>query len=167
MWKNRKKGKISTKSMYNHMSNNDSGTAHKRIWKAKNLENKKKLYGFWKLERQWKKIIWLERTDMEILCAISVESKKNIDNLFFACPIAKVVWGAIVSCFNSGTRLISYDQFLSWIEVDLPGGERMHLIRLAVVCWAIWKSRNKACFDKVLIKHLCHIVFQVSILLTC
>ena len=31
---------------------------------------------------------------------------------------------------------------------------------LAAICWAIWKARNKACFEKKLIKHpaetMCH-----------
>lgn len=48
----------------------------------------------------------------------------------------------------------------------LPGGDKIYLKGLAAICWSIWKSRNKAGFDKILIKHPCDILFQVSTFLS-
>jgi hypothetical protein len=32
-------------------------------------------------------------------------------------------------------------------------GDRVHMLGFAAVCWAIWKARNAACFDKKLINN--------------
>jgi hypothetical protein len=38
--------------------------------------------------------------------------------------------------------------------------EKIHAWGIAALCWVIWKSRNKACFEKILLKSpleiLCH-----------
>lgn len=41
---------------------------------------------------------------------------------------------------------------------------QVYLTDLAVVCWAMWKSQNKTCFDKIIIKHPYDLVFQASTL---
>lgn len=39
-------------------------------------------------------------------------------------------------------------------------GKKFHAWGIAALCWAIWKSRNKACFEKIPLKSpleiLCH-----------
>jgi hypothetical protein len=41
-----------------------------------------------------------------------------------------------------------------------PEIEKIHLVGVAAICWAIWKARNKACFKEILIKSprdiICH-----------
>jgi hypothetical protein len=44
-------------------------------------------------------------------------------------------------------------QYRTWIQNVLPGGKAVHHFGFSVVCWAIWKARNKAIFDKKLIRH--------------
>jgi hypothetical protein len=31
-------------------------------------------------------------------------------------------------------------------------GDAVDMLGLAVICWAIWKARNKTCFDKIKLK---------------
>jgi hypothetical protein len=31
-------------------------------------------------------------------------------------------------------------------------GDAVDMLGLAVICWAIWKTRNKTCFDKIKLK---------------
>jgi hypothetical protein len=78
----------------------------------------------------------------------------------FTCPIAKVIWGIIAVCFHQKTRPSNYEQFWIWISNALPGGEALHMLGLAAVCWAIWKVRNVAYFEKKLIKDPSEILFS-------
>ena len=41
----------------------------------------------------------------------------------------------------------------------------MHTLCFAAICWAIWKSRNKVCFDKKLIKNPLEIVIHACALI--
>lgn len=51
-------------------------------------------------------------------------------------------------------------QYWRWIKLYMPNGKQAHGLGLAAICWAIWKARSKAYFEKKLIKHpaeiLCH-----------
>jgi hypothetical protein len=40
-----------------------------------------------------------------------------------------------------------------WIKSALPGGEHVYMLGVAAICWAIWKVRNKTCFEKKWIKN--------------
>jgi hypothetical protein len=62
---------------------------------------------------------------------------ESCDHLMFTCPIAKVIWGIIAVCFHQKTRPSNYEQFWIWISNALLGGEALHMLGLAVVCWAI------------------------------
>lgn len=45
------------------------------------------------------------------------------------------------------------NKFWFWILNVLLGGEKVLMMGLASIFWAIWKTRNKACFEKKYIKH--------------
>jgi hypothetical protein len=81
------------------------------------------------------------------------EGPESVDHLFFKCPTAKVIWGAIAICFGQRIRPKSYEQFWKWIPNALPGEDKFYLFGLAAICWAIWKCRNEICFEKKLIKN--------------
>jgi hypothetical protein len=66
----------------------------------------------------------------------------------FVCPIAKVVWGIVSIFFGQADRPSSYEQFWPWIKKVLPGGDHVFMLGLAAICWAIWKGRNRTCFEK-------------------
>jgi hypothetical protein len=40
-----------------------------------------------------------------------------------------------------------------WVKKALPGGEKVYIFGLTAICWAIWKARNKTCFNKKSIKN--------------
>jgi hypothetical protein len=92
-----------------------------------------------------------------------------VNHLLFACPVAKVTWGIVfflrktwgivAICFNQKVRPDCYSQFWSWIKQALPSCEGCFLYGLAAICWATWKTHNKACFEKIPIKNPCEILF--------
>jgi hypothetical protein len=69
------------------------------------------------------------------------------------------VWGVLAICFNQRVRPSSYEEFWPWVKRALPGGEDVYMLGLAVVCWAIWSTRNSMCFEKKDSKNPCEIVF--------
>jgi hypothetical protein len=56
-------------------------------------------------------------------------------------------------------RLETYDQYWVWIKSALPGDEQVYMLGVAAICWAIWKARNKTCFEKKRIKNPAEIIF--------
>jgi hypothetical protein len=78
---------------------------------------------------------------------------ESVDHLLFQCPVAKVIWATLALCFHQNNRPSSYEQFCPWIRKALPrGGGGVYMLGLAAFCWAIWVTRNKRCFEKIIIK---------------
>jgi hypothetical protein len=73
---------------------------------------------------------------------------ESVDHLLFYCPFAKVVWGVVALSFHQRDRPTPYDQFDIWARKALPGGDAVYMFGMAAICWAIWKARNWACFEK-------------------
>jgi hypothetical protein len=82
-----------------------------------------------------------------IPAAISVMNLKIL--IIFSLIALLLKWfGVITLCFHQQVRPSFYDQYWAWIPNALPGEEKIYMVGLAVVCWAIWKCRNRACFQK-------------------
>jgi hypothetical protein len=60
----------------------------------------------------------------------------------------------IAISFHQRDRPSSYEQYDSWIKKALPSEEEVYMFGMAAVCWAIWKARNKTCFEKNQLKIL-------------
>ena len=60
----------------------------------------------------------------------------------------------------------SFPQFREWISKWLPGGGVTYTSCCATVCWAIWKCRNKACFENKIINSPIEIIIHICALLT-
>jgi len=90
---------------------------------------------------------------------------ENIPHLFFQCSVARTVWAIIAKCFGANTIPKNLNQCWSWCEKWLPFGEKFHMCGVAAICWAIWKARNKACFEKVIIKSPIEIIYYVCALI--
>ncbi|TVU50360.1 hypothetical protein EJB05_01730, partial [Eragrostis curvula] len=82
----------------------------------------------------------------ETLLAISA-TVQRLSNICYLSCVSKAVWSVIAICFNAQTRPSNLQQYWQWMKTSLPNGEK--------------KARNKACFDKVIIKHPCDIIFHV------
>lgn len=72
---------------------------------------------------------------------------ETVSHLLFTCPVAKVVWATIATCFGANNIPSSFEQSWAWCETWIPHGKKFHVVGIAAVCWAIWKMRNKICFD--------------------
>lgn len=85
---------------------------------------------------------------------------ESINHLFFTRPVAKVIWGVIAKIFGADNIPTSLEQCWAWCEHWLPSGHKLHLWGISAICWAIWKTRNRACFEGRIIKNpieiLCH-----------
>jgi hypothetical protein len=62
--------------------------------------------------------------------------------------VAKVTWGIIAICFAQNFRPA---------YMITPSEEKFYMLGLVAVCWATWKCRNMACFEKKIIKNPCEI----------
>ena len=67
------------------------------------------------------------------------------------CPAAVFVWSAISTTLGVYSRPTCFTQYFWWIAKILPGRTHIHVICIAAMCWAIWKLRNRACFEGKLI----------------
>jgi hypothetical protein len=48
-------------------------------------------------------------------------------------------------------RPTSFSQFFWWFPQFFPASRNVQIAGVAAICWAIWKLRNKACFEGKLI----------------
>jgi hypothetical protein len=78
-------------------------------------------------------------------------SLETVDHLLFSCPVAKVVWGLVETCFGQPDRPTCYEQFWPWIKKALPGGEQVYMLCLAVsVGQSGWQEIKSALIKKPL-----------------
>jgi hypothetical protein len=160
IWKWDKKGKFTVKSIYNMLTEGDSGIYLRQIWKGK-IPPKIK-YFMWLLSNgviltkdNMKKRNW--NGNPECHFCDSIESN---DHLFFQCPIARVVRGCVARCFGANDIPDSISHCWLWFDKWLPKGKKFHVYGTSAICWAIWKARHKACFENKIIKSpleiICH-----------
>jgi len=157
---NKKHGIFSTKSTYDWLSQGDEGPGFKHIWKAK-IPYKIKIF-MWLLEQNavLTKDNLLRRNWLGDPACYFCSYSESRDHLFFQCPISKVVWG-IFGTFLGATNIPrDLGQYYNWIKNWLPDGSPVYTFGLAAICWAIWKSRNRACFDKKMVKNPIEILIQ-------
>lgn len=84
--------------------------------------------------------------------------EESISLLFFQCSTAKAVWAIVAKCIGADNVPRSIGQCWLWCEKWLSHGKQFHTIGIAVICWAIWKTRNKACFKGKLLKNPASII---------
>lgn len=97
-------------------------------------------------------------------CAFCNE-EETISHLFFECVVVKYVWSIIALTIGANCRPELAEQYMVWIQKFLPSGKKFHIVGLAAVIWATWKIRNRACFEKKLIKSPTEIVCYASVFL--
>jgi len=129
------------------MTRNDSGPYHKKIWKSK-------------IPAKIKKILWLMMNNAILTkdnllkrkwsgdpSCYFCDSNETVSHLFFQCSTAKSVWAIVAKSIGANNVPRSLNQCWTWCENWLPAGKQFHAIGIAAICWAIWKTRNKACFE--------------------
>jgi hypothetical protein len=78
-------------------------------------------------------------------------SHETINHLFFTCPLAAYMWSTICEVLGVFNRPSWFTQYFWWIAKILPVGFNLHIVGIAALCWPVWKTRNKACFENKLI----------------
>jgi hypothetical protein len=126
----------SVKSVYEFLSREGAGGSYKRVWQAK-IPEKIKIF-MWLVEQKTilTKDVMLRNWQGDPGCYFC-GLPENCDHLQFGCPVAKVIWGVFAICFKQNTRPSTYEQFWIWIQNALPGGEKVYVLGLSAVCWAI------------------------------
>lgn len=85
---------------------------------------------------------------------------ETCDHLFFTCSVAKVIWAVVAICIGADNIPVSLNQCWAWCGRWLPHGKKFLLWGVSAICWAIWKARNRACFDGKIIRNpieiICH-----------
>ena len=73
------------------------------------------------------------------------------------------VWGSVSTALGGVTRPTCFTQYFWWIAKILPFRTNVHVVCVASLCWAIWKLRNRACFEGKLISSPVEIVCYMCV----
>jgi hypothetical protein len=76
---------------------------------------------------------------------------KSTNHLFFTCHTARSVRGRVAKCFNSDYVPNNLEQCWMWLNCNLYDAKEIGIIGAVAICWALWKARNKACFENTVI----------------
>lgn len=160
LWKLGKAGKISVTSTYNALTTNENSQSFKNIWKGK-IPAKIKIF-LWLAENnailtkdnlikcQWKG---------DPVCCFCPNNETGT-LLLFTCCVARIIWSVVATAIGSTDIPKNLKQCWVWFEKWLPGAKKFYALGISAICWAIWKARNRSCFEgKILMKPieiLCH-----------
>lgn len=132
----------------------------RKFGKAKYLPKSSFLCGFSLMMQSWLETIWWKGNGLGILVVYSVILLKVSIICFFNAQLQKLFGQFVAKCFGATNIPCNLQQCWKWCEYWLPHGENYYLWGIAAICWASWKNRNKACFEKHLIKDpleiICH-----------
>ena len=160
LWKWCSKKTFTTKSVYDHLSEEGNTNTFSHIWKTR-IPYKIKIFT-WLLEKG----VVLTKNNMvkrkwtgDPSC-VFCDQVETINHLFFQCPVAKCVWALVGQCIGATDIPRNNTQYKLWIDKWLPDGQKIHHFGFAAICWAIWKCRNKAVFDAKRIRHPAEILLH-------
>lgn len=137
---------FSIKSMYDHLTRDESFEPLKFIWKAK-IPQKIKIF-MWLIHNNaiLTRDNLIKRKWPGDASCVFCNDLESIDHIFFLCPVAKVIWGVIATSFGASIVPLSFSGYSTWINQVLASGDSVFMLGVAVICWAIWKTRNAVIF---------------------
>jgi hypothetical protein len=123
--------------MYKHLCKNDYGPNFKNIWKAK-MPLKVKIFMWLALQETilTKDNLFKKNWKGNYTC-VFCDEKDDDNHLFFGCLTAKYIWSLLAYSLGTICRPGNLEQYWVWIHNTLPQGPQMHVVGLAVVCWAV------------------------------
>ena len=85
---------------------------------------------------------------------------ETIPHLFFDCHVAQFVWNAVFLAFGVKPPTSVADLFGSWLRGFPQKLRKQFLVGAAVLCWAIWLSRNDVVFNRKLPNSYLQVIFR-------
>jgi hypothetical protein len=151
-WKWTKNGKFIVKSAYNHLCSNGIDRTFKHLWKSRiPLKIKIWMWMIWHNAIATKDNLLKRNWHGNASCQFC-NNPESISHMFFSCTAAKFVWSAVGNLVGAKSRLGSFTQFFWWFPRFIPASRNTQIAGLAAICWAIWKLRNRSCFDHKMVK---------------
>jgi hypothetical protein len=138
--------------MYNHLCRSGVDRSFRHLWKSKiSLKIKIWLWLIWHNVIATKDNLLKRNWSGSASCQFCHENE-TIFHLFFECAATKFVWSTIAMSIGASDRPGNFSQFFWWFPRLVPASRNVQIARLAAICWAIWKLKNRACFENKLIK---------------
>jgi hypothetical protein len=135
VWKLNDKGIFTLKSMHKKLTKVWVNGNFKHLWKAKVPHNIKILW-----------LIWHN----------SIETKDNMfgrnPSFVFSMSSARYMWSVASHTLGAPVRPSNFAQYFVWISRYASKLINIHVVHISDLCWAMWKLRYRACFEKKLIK---------------
>jgi hypothetical protein len=96
-----------------------------------------------------------------LTCCFCPESE-TIRHLFFNCRFAHMVWSLMHLAFGISKPSSVSNMFGSWFGGFGKDLRDLSLLGAAIVCWAIWLSRNGIIFEKKINHSPLHVIHTIS-----
>ncbi|PNT60803.1 hypothetical protein BRADI_5g05195v3 [Brachypodium distachyon] len=152
-WKWTKAGIFSVKSMYSHLTNRGPDRTFRHLWKAKiPLKIKIWMWLIWHDAIATKDNMKKQKWEGDYKCRFCSQNE-TIHHLFFGCDAAGYVWSIVSLIIGAQMRSNCFSQVFRWLPQHICVSTDVQVAGVAAICWAIWKSRNNACFENKWIKH--------------
>lgn len=161
-WNLTKNGLFTVKSLYRALKLQQTACPFKKFWNIKvplkiriflwlflknKILTKDNLY-----KRGWRK--------GDKICQFCCR-EESIQHLFFDCPFAKLIWNVVTCALDLKPILDKTQLFSSWSSGFNKNMKNLLLVGVSATIWAIWKTRNKACFDNILPKDPIEVIFMI------
>jgi hypothetical protein len=167
VWALEKGGQFSTRSMYRFLS--FGGMANRRmqeVWRAL-ISMKEKVF-MWRMfndklqtVEQLKKREWKGEINFP-LC----EVKEDVNHIMFGCVISTFVWVTLREAFGWSNFPASLEGFVSsWLGRCSGKYVKLRLFDFEVVCWVLWKVRNKMMIEHKLVSSPRVVIFNILMLM--
>jgi hypothetical protein len=75
------------------------------------------------------------------------DQAETVNHLLFQCSVAKAVWAIIAVSLGANNVPRCLEQAWVWCDKWLLQDQNFHTLGIAAICWVIWKTRNKTCFE--------------------
>jgi hypothetical protein len=160
------KRKFSVKSMYAHLCSADAEKPNKNLWKAK-IPLKIKIF-MWLIQLNailTKDNLAKRKWQGDKRCSFCNEEESTV-HLFFECYLARYIWSLITWVIGGNRRPSNLSQYWDWSNMFLPANKKIHMVGLSAICWALWKTRNRVCFEGKRVRSPTEIICLASSLIS-
>jgi hypothetical protein len=89
-----------------------------------------------------------------------------VNHIMFGCMCNRYVWVVIKEVLGWDKCPTLLEDFVcNWLDGALSNNNRTILFGLGVVCWALWKVRNKMTIEKKVIRSPKDVIYNIVLLM--